>query len=68
MFFSLSPPISSQDSAKQLAVAGSADQGVVRVFVSLVQVDAVVTDRKGQPVTDLQREDFEILHRAASRR
>jgi VWFA-related protein len=29
--------------------------------VNLIQVDAVVTDRKGQPVPDLQAEDFEIL-------
>jgi len=29
--------------------------------VNLVQVDAVVTDSKGKPVTDLKREDFELL-------
>lgn len=33
----------------------------LRVTVNLVQVDAVVTDRKGQPVPDLRAEDFEIL-------
>ena len=53
--------VSPLNSAKQLAVADRADQGVVHVFVSLVQVDAVVTNRKGQPVTDLRPEDFEIL-------
>jgi VWFA-related protein len=34
---------------------------VIRINVNLVQVDAVVTDSKGQPVKDLQPEDFEIL-------
>ena len=33
---------------------------VVRITSNLVQVDAVVTDRKGQPVPDLRPEDFEI--------
>src|SRR5689334_4165513 len=32
---------------------------VVRISVTLVQVDAVVTDGKGKYVTDLQPEDFE---------
>jgi VWFA-related protein len=34
---------------------------IIRINVNLVQVDAVVTDSKGQPVKDLQAEDFEIL-------
>jgi VWFA-related protein len=34
---------------------------VVRVSTSLVQVDAVVTDRAGHHVTDLTAADFEIL-------
>lgn len=33
---------------------------VVRISVTLVQVDVAVTDRKGQPVTDLKPEDFEV--------
>jgi hypothetical protein len=37
------------------------DEGdVVRITTNLVQFDAVVTDKKGQPVTDLRPEDFEI--------
>ncbi len=36
-------------------------QGVIRITVNLVQVDAVVTDSKGHPVTNLRPEDFEIL-------
>jgi VWFA-related protein len=35
-------------------------EDVVRITSNLVQVDAVVTDRKGQPVPDLRPEDFEI--------
>src|SRR6476660_6088599 len=35
--------------------------GVVRINVNLVQVDAVVTDRSGKPVTDLKADDFELL-------
>lgn len=34
--------------------------GVIRINVNLVQVDAVVTDGKGKPVTDLSADDFEI--------
>src|SRR5262245_27001540 len=33
---------------------------VLRVAVTTVQVDAVVTDRDGRQVTDLKPEDFEI--------
>ncbi len=35
--------------------------GVIRINVNLVQVDAVVTDSKGKPVTDLKAADFEVL-------
>jgi VWFA-related protein len=34
---------------------------VIRINVNLVQVDAVVTDSRGNPVTDLKIEDFEVL-------
>jgi len=34
---------------------------VVRITLSLVQVDAVVTDKDGRHVTDLRAQDFEIL-------
>lgn len=39
---------------------GSEKEDVVRISVTLVQFDAVVTDKKGNPVTDLQKDDFEI--------
>jgi len=35
--------------------------GVIRINVNLVQVDAVVTDSSGRPVTNLRAEDFELL-------
>jgi VWFA-related protein len=35
--------------------------GVIRINVNLVQVDAVVTDGSGKPVTNLKAEDFEVL-------
>jgi len=33
---------------------------VIRISVEMVQLDAVVTDKQGRPVTDLQPADFEI--------
>jgi VWFA-related protein len=38
-----------------------ADTKIFRVDVNLVQVDAVVTDKEGLPVTDLTADDFIIL-------
>lgn len=38
----------------------SPDDDVVKVTTNLVQLDAVVTDKKGNPVTDLTADDFEI--------
>jgi hypothetical protein len=35
-----------------VALAGQVDEPIVRITVNLVQVDAVVTDSKGQQVTD----------------
>jgi VWFA-related protein len=37
------------------------DDEVVKISVTLVQVDAVVTDKNGKQVTDLKPEDFEII-------
>ncbi len=36
------------------------EEGVVRIGTSLVQIDAIVTDRNGKIVRDLTAEDFEI--------
>jgi VWFA-related protein len=37
------------------------EDDVVRITSNLVQIDAVVTDKKGRQVTDLKPEEFEIL-------
>ncbi len=37
------------------------DDDVVKISTKLVQLDAVVLDKKGNPVNDLTAEDFEIL-------
>jgi VWFA-related protein len=37
------------------------EDDVVRITSNLVQIDAVVTDKKGRQVTDLKAEEFEIL-------
>jgi VWFA-related protein len=39
---------------------GRVDDDVVRITTNLVQVDAVVTDKKGKPITDLRPEEIEI--------
>src|SRR5215467_13676276 len=44
-----------------LALLAQAPDTVIRINVNLVQVDAIVTDSKDQPVTDLKKEDFVIL-------
>ncbi len=40
--------------------AQSDDDDVVKITTNLVQVDAVVTDKNGKPVTDLRPEEVEI--------
>ncbi len=45
----------------------SDDDDVVRITTNLIQVDAVVTDKDGRPVTDLRAEDFEILENGKER-
>src|SRR5947209_17858491 len=40
--------------------AEESEEDVVRITTNLVQFDAVVTDKKGNPVNDLRPEDFEV--------
>lgn len=46
-------------SAQQKTPDDAADE-VVRITTNLVQIDAVVTDKKGRHVPDLKQEEFEI--------
>ena len=48
--------------------AQQAPDAPFRVTVNLVQVDAVVTDRSGNHVTDLKLEDFEVLQNGKPQR
>jgi VWFA-related protein len=54
-------PIGAPRAAERPQQPGAAQGPALRVAVTTVQVDAVVTDRNGRPVTDLRAEDFEIL-------
>ncbi|MDQ2856645.1 MAG: VWA domain-containing protein, partial [Acidobacteriota bacterium] len=37
------------------------DEEIVRITTNLVQIDAVVTDKSGKPVTDLRRDEIRIF-------
>ena len=50
-----------QPSQQQGAAPATADDDVVRITTSLVQVDALVVDKKARQVTDLRPDEFEIL-------
>jgi VWFA-related protein len=54
------PSVSTQQQPTQPQRTTSEDDEVVRITSNLVQVDAVITDQKGNHVTDLRQEDFEI--------
>src|SRR6185369_15275557 len=56
-----SQPVDARPLNVQKEVPDKADkEPVVKISVTLVQLDAVVTDQKGNPVTDLRKEDFEV--------
>ena len=57
-FFLLTPCLAF---AQAIQPAPQSDDKIVRLGVTLVQVDAIVTDRDGRPVTDLSRDDFELM-------
>jgi VWFA-related protein len=44
-----------------LAQAPPPEDHTIRISVNLVEVDAVVVDRKGNPIKDLTASDFEVL-------
>jgi VWFA-related protein len=58
---SLTPASAQQPTASpQPAQQPANDEEVVRITSNLVQIDAVVTDKKGNQVTSLTADDFEI--------
>ncbi len=50
----------SAQQAPPTTAASPANEPMLRITVTLVQVDTVVTDSKGKLVTDLRPEDFEL--------
>ncbi|MCA1566225.1 MAG: VWA domain-containing protein [Acidobacteria bacterium] len=55
------PQQSAPPPPSQQPVPDDDDDDVVRITTNLVQVDAVVVDKKGKQVTDLTADDFEIF-------
>jgi VWFA-related protein len=56
------PPPGQAPPPKNVPPPAEQDPGaVVRINTQLVQIDVVVTDKKGAPVDDLGREEFELL-------
>ena len=56
-----SPSPTSQSPTTAPPQTAQGDDDVVRITANLVQIDAVVTDRKGKQITNLSDQDFEIL-------
>jgi VWFA-related protein len=54
------PPQNASAGAPQTPASPDAQQPVFRAGINTVRVDVIVTDRQGNPVTDLTLEDFEI--------
>src|SRR4030095_11188682 len=54
------PILAQQPNPPQNPTAQNRDD-VVRITANLVQIDAVVTDKNGKPIENLQPEDFEIF-------
>ncbi len=53
-------PADKQDPAAKPPAAEQPEQPIFRGGINTVRVDVIVTDRQGNPVTDLKLEDFEI--------
>ncbi len=54
-------PSPGQQTAKPTPSSPASDDDTVRITTNLVQVDAVVTDKNGKPVTDLRADEVEIF-------
>jgi VWFA-related protein len=55
------PPGGDAPAQDPAAAAGQDPQTTFRAGINFVRVDVIVTDRKETPVTDLAKEDFEVL-------
>src|SRR4051794_28912815 len=53
--------LSQQQSQPEKKKPASSEDDVVRLSTTLVQVDAVVIDKKGRHINNLKADDFEIL-------
>lgn len=58
-----SPPVSPPpaESGTAPTPADQAGQPIFRAGINFVRVDVIVTDRQGNPITDLTQDDFEIV-------
>jgi VWFA-related protein len=65
--YSVSPDLAqSQSSPNPPGQAGQQDQPI-RVKTELIDLRAVVTDKRGQSITDLKKEDFELMENGKPR-
>jgi VWFA-related protein len=60
-FIFVSPALAVADAGEQTQSKSDEKDKQLRLKAELVQVRAVVTDKRGQPVTGLKKEDFELL-------
>jgi len=53
-------PLTQDDKSKPAQPNAAGQEGVVKIGVTLVQIDAIVTDKQGRQVADLSKDDFEV--------
>ncbi|HEY6243585.1 MAG TPA: VWA domain-containing protein [Pyrinomonadaceae bacterium] len=63
-----SPPARPQQSKPETQKPTPEDLDVVKITTNLVQIDAVVTDKKGQRITDLRPDEIEMLEDGKSQK
>src|SRR5215470_15959147 len=63
-----SPPAPPQQSKPDSQKPTPEDLDVVKITTNLVQIDAVVTDKKGQRITDLRSDEIEMLEDGRSQK
>ncbi|HLW78552.1 MAG TPA: VWA domain-containing protein, partial [Terriglobia bacterium] len=60
LLLGLASPLATER-AQEPAPSGAGEESVLRVTTRLIEVNVVAQDRKGQPVSDLTRDDFTVL-------